>query len=44
MSLGSLLFTPAVKALQERYGSRRRHERMERTRASRDHLTREELA
>lgn len=29
-SFGSLVFTPAVKALQERYGSRRQYEQMER--------------
>ena len=29
-SFGSLVFTPAVKALQERYGSRRQYERLER--------------
>ncbi len=28
-SFGSLVFTPVVKALQERYGSRRQYERME---------------
>lgn len=28
-SFGSLVFTPAVKALQERYGSRRQYERLE---------------
>lgn len=31
MSLGSLVFTPVVKMLQERHGSRRQYERMERT-------------
>jgi predicted pyridoxine 5'-phosphate oxidase superfamily flavin-nucleotide-binding protein len=31
MSFGSLLFTPLVKVLQERHGSRRQYERMERT-------------
>ncbi|HTV01817.1 MAG TPA: pyridoxamine 5'-phosphate oxidase family protein [Luteitalea sp.] len=30
MSFGSLAFTPVVKALQERHGSRRQYERMER--------------
>lgn len=29
-SFGSLVFTPAVKALQERYGSRRQYERIQR--------------
>jgi len=29
-SFGSLVFTPAAKALQERYGSRRRYARIER--------------
>jgi hypothetical protein len=29
MSFGSLVFTPVVKKLQERYGSRRQYERME---------------
>jgi predicted pyridoxine 5'-phosphate oxidase superfamily flavin-nucleotide-binding protein len=29
MSFGSLVFTPVVKDLQERYGSRRQYERME---------------
>ena len=28
MSFGSLVFTPLVKKLQERYGSRRQYERM----------------
>ena len=28
-TFGSLVFTPAVKALQERYGSRRQYARME---------------
>jgi len=30
MSFGSLVFTPVVKMLQERHGSRRQYERMER--------------
>ena len=34
MSFGSLTFTPLVKMLQERHGSRRQYERMERTSAS----------
>lgn len=39
MSFGSLLFTPVVKELQERYGSRRQYEKMARAGASRDRLT-----
>jgi predicted pyridoxine 5'-phosphate oxidase superfamily flavin-nucleotide-binding protein len=39
MSFGSLLFTPVVKQLQERYGSRQQYERMKKTGASHDHLT-----
>jgi predicted pyridoxine 5'-phosphate oxidase superfamily flavin-nucleotide-binding protein len=31
MSFGSLVFTPVVKALQERHGSRRQYERLERS-------------
>ena len=31
MSFGSLLFTPVVKMLQERHGSRRQYERLERS-------------
>jgi len=31
MSFGSLVFTPLVKELQERYGSRRQYERMEKS-------------
>jgi uncharacterized protein len=34
MSFGSLTFTPLVKMLQERHGSRRQYERMERASAS----------
>jgi len=37
MSIGSLVFTPAVKALQERHGSRRQYERVESV--SRNELT-----
>jgi uncharacterized protein len=33
-SFGSLVFTPVVKALQERYGSRRQYERLEESRSS----------
>jgi predicted pyridoxine 5'-phosphate oxidase superfamily flavin-nucleotide-binding protein len=39
MSFGSLLFTPVVKELQERYGSRSQYERMARSGASRERLT-----
>lgn len=35
---GSLVFTPVVKALQERYGSRKQYERMERSDSSRSRL------
>jgi predicted pyridoxine 5'-phosphate oxidase superfamily flavin-nucleotide-binding protein len=38
MSFGSLVFTPLVKKLQERYGSRRQYERMANT-ESQDKLT-----
>ena len=41
---GSLLFTPVVKALQERYGSRRQYARMEGGGTSRDRLGPDELA
>ena len=34
MSFGALVFTPVVKALQERYGSRKQYERMERASSS----------
>ena len=34
MSFGSLVFTPVVKKLQERYGSRQQYERMEVRRVS----------
>jgi uncharacterized protein len=34
MSFGSLVFTPVVKMLQERHGSRRQYERMERAGSS----------
>jgi uncharacterized protein len=37
-NFGSLVFTPAVKALQERYGSRRQYERMEKSGKSLDLL------
>ena len=41
---GSLVFTPAVKALQERYGSRRQYARMEAGSPSSDRLGPEESA
>jgi predicted pyridoxine 5'-phosphate oxidase superfamily flavin-nucleotide-binding protein len=39
MSFGSLAFTPLVKYLQERYGSRQQYERMEKSGAQRDRFT-----
>ena len=39
MSFGSLVFTPLIKKLQERYGSRRQYERMENSGASQDRFT-----
>jgi hypothetical protein len=39
MSFGSLVFTPLVKRLQERYGSRRQYERMENFGAPQDRFT-----
>jgi predicted pyridoxine 5'-phosphate oxidase superfamily flavin-nucleotide-binding protein len=39
MSFGSLVFTPVVKKLQERYGSRKQYERMEKSGPSHDRLT-----
>jgi uncharacterized protein len=39
MSFGSLLFTPVVKQLQERYGSRQQYERMKKSGPSQDHFT-----
>jgi uncharacterized protein len=39
MSFGSLVFTPLVKKLQERYDSRRQYERMENSGASQDRFT-----
>jgi predicted pyridoxine 5'-phosphate oxidase superfamily flavin-nucleotide-binding protein len=39
MSFGSLVFTPLVKNLQERYGSRRQYERMENSGATQDRFT-----
>jgi predicted pyridoxine 5'-phosphate oxidase superfamily flavin-nucleotide-binding protein len=38
MSFGSLVFTPVVKMLQERHGSRRQYERMECTDSSQQRL------
>lgn len=43
-NFGSLVFTPVVKALQEKYGSRRQYARMERGAASRDRLGPDETA
>lgn len=43
MSFGSLVFTPVVKRLQERYGSRQQYERMKHARASRDNFTEFEI-
>src|SRR5450631_2807638 len=43
-NFGSLVFTPVVKALQEKYGSRRQYTRMERVATSRDHLGPDETA
>jgi uncharacterized protein len=37
-NFGSLVFTPTIKALQERHGSRRQYARMEESGASREHL------
>src|SRR5271168_2668153 len=39
MSFGALAFTPLVKKLQERYGSRRQYERMEKSGEPQDSLT-----
>lgn len=39
MSFGAIAFTPLVKGLQERYGSRRQYERMETSGGSQDRLT-----
>jgi len=38
MTFGSLVFTPLVKKLQKRYGSRRQYERMENLGPPQDHL------
>jgi uncharacterized protein len=39
MSFGSLVFTPLVKKLQERYGSRRQYERMQNAAPAQDRFT-----
>ena len=39
MSFGAIAFTPLVKELQERYGSRRQYKRMEKSGGSQDRLT-----
>jgi predicted pyridoxine 5'-phosphate oxidase superfamily flavin-nucleotide-binding protein len=39
MSFGSLVFTPVVKQLQERYGSRQQYERIARSAASHGRFT-----
>jgi uncharacterized protein len=39
MSFGSIAFTPVVKQLQERYGSRQQYERMEKSGASHNRFT-----
>ncbi len=39
MSFGAIAFTPRVKELQERYGSRRQYERMENASGPQDRLT-----
>ena len=39
MSFGSLVFTPLIKKLQERYGSRRQYERMEESGEPHDRFT-----
>ncbi len=39
MSFGSIAFTPLVKKLQERFGSRRQYERMEQSGPSNDRFT-----
>lgn len=39
MSFGSLVFTPVVKQLQERYGSRQQYERVKRSGGAHDRLT-----
>ncbi|WP_158792046.1 pyridoxamine 5'-phosphate oxidase family protein [Granulicella sp. L60] len=39
MPIGSILFTPIVKKLQERHGSRRQYERMVNSSSGQEHLT-----
>jgi predicted pyridoxine 5'-phosphate oxidase superfamily flavin-nucleotide-binding protein len=41
-NVGSLVFPPVIKALQERHGSRRQYARLEKSGASRDRLGRRE--
>ncbi|SRR6266851_9999977 len=43
-SFGSLVFTPVIKALQERYGSRRQYAKLEESGVSRDRLGPQESA
>jgi hypothetical protein len=43
-NFGSLVFTPVVKALQERYGNRRQYARRESPESSRDRLVPDETA
>ena len=43
MSFGSLTFTPVVKRLQERYGSRQQYQRMEAAGKGTDHFTNFEM-
>ncbi len=43
-NFGSLVFTPVVKALQEKYGSRRHYARLESAGASQDRLGEDETA
>jgi predicted pyridoxine 5'-phosphate oxidase superfamily flavin-nucleotide-binding protein len=43
-NFGSLVFTPLVKALQEKYGSRRQYARMEGAAPSKDHFGPDETA
>ncbi len=43
MRFGSILFTPVVKELQERYGSRRQYDRISSSAVTREHLTKFEM-
>jgi hypothetical protein len=43
-NFGSLVFTPVIKALQERYGNRRQYARLEEKGSSADRLGPEEAA